>query len=356
MSIRFACQHCKQRLNVREDKAGKVAKCPKCKKTITVPTPEEAEAARAAREKESPPAEHSIPAEETKAANQSRPPSNIPLSNESEVDANPIDSPPTKAEVAEADGQGEKTEKQEGDASDSEENPFAAFAVYDEEVELVYDVGEVEAAVTEPSETLPVDPNKVAVPRAAIYTQGVMLGVVAIVAFTLGILVGGGGGGQPTLEAENGPTVLVGTLQYRDRDNTLRPDNNAIAILLPENPRPKTKIPIQGLRPEFEHPDDTHPGLIAIHQAHGAYARANAKGEFKVKLPGPGAYYIFVLSPHAHRPNSDSPTAKERSRQGLLASYFDDPHGLIRKNKYAFTVKKIEGTTKFHQDFGQTRK
>jgi len=47
MNIRFACEHCGQKLSVPPDKAGRKARCPKCKESFRIPSAQEATTALA---------------------------------------------------------------------------------------------------------------------------------------------------------------------------------------------------------------------------------------------------------------------------------------------------------------------
>ena len=152
MSIKFACEHCGQRLNVKSKQAGLRAKCPKCKGKIKVPEATD-------------------------------------------------DAPHQPAEVVEEDAH--------EDAGQSEaENPYAEFVVYDDEVEWQYESDDDDYAPRLENAT---DLNRVAVPRGVLYAQGILLVVIAAVSFILGILVAGGGS-QEAADAVSVPCVLSGTV------------------------------------------------------------------------------------------------------------------------------------------------
>src|SRR5436190_8898336 len=69
---------------------------------------------------------------------------------------------------------------------ENEDDPYAQFVVYDE-TELVYDDA---TPITQPGGT-PSIQDRVAVPRYVLYTQGLLLGAVALVCFIFGVLTGG---------------------------------------------------------------------------------------------------------------------------------------------------------------------
>jgi hypothetical protein len=251
MPIRFVCENCGARLSVSSRKAGTQAKCPKCHGGITVPAPDSAQ-------------EH---------------PEAI--------------SPPAIA--------GEDVGQQQ-----PSDDPFAQFAVYDVESELVYDNGEEEGRPTAPAG--PIDPNKLAISRSVLYAQGILLGLVALGSFAIGVLVGLGTTGS---NSDTGgiphPCLISGMVAVQNDGGDTSADVGAVAVVVPRDVRPEQKADIVGLRPQDPPPGDSHAGLRAIRSVGGDYTRADEEGRFQLKVPDQGNYFLLVISASASRRDGDQP-------------------------------------------------
>jgi hypothetical protein len=244
MPIRFVCESCGARLSVSSRKAGTRAKCPKCHGTITVPG--------------------SQPQRERTAT--------VPRPDDAVEDAAP---------------------------PQADEDPFAQFAVYDVESELVYDTD------TEQNETAlsgPVDPSKLAVSRTVLYAQGALLGVVALFSFAVGVLVGLGGSHDENREGSVAePCLISGTVSEQDRGGEIQADVGAVAIVVPRDVRPDQKADIVGLRPQDPEPAEGHLGLRSISSIGGDYARTDEDGRFELQVPDRGSYFLLIISARASR-------------------------------------------------------
>jgi DNA-directed RNA polymerase subunit RPC12/RpoP len=261
MPIRFVCEHCGQRLSVGTDKAGARAKCPKCKGPILVPTPK------------------LIAAEHAQAAP------------DSEAAAPPVD------DRTEAD--------QQRDAEEGYQDPFAQFMVYDD-TELVYASEEAEDfPAAEPGW---IDPTKVAVPRYLLYMQGVLLGVVCLASFAMGVIVGRQSmGGRDPQQLGPSPCLISGRIEYLDDRRTQRPDEGAVAIVLPQDVRPEQRAEVSGLLPIDPLPDENHPGLQTIRSIGGDYARADENGDYQLRVGDTGKYFVLFISRHKRQVDTDRP-------------------------------------------------
>jgi len=212
-------------------------------------------------------------------------------------------------------------------------DPFSEFVVYDD-ADLVYESSAGEAAPTR-GPALPVDTNKLAVPRWVLYTQGALLAVVALLAFVLGLHLGGE---SPPESAEAVPCRVEGRLEYRTAGGPSAPDAGAVVIVLPADLRPDEKLSIDGLRPDQPPPPGDHPSLLGIGILGGAYARSDEQGRFSVQLPRPGVYFVLFLSRHASRPSGIQP---EGSHLAQLGRYFLPADELLGGNNYRWSSEKI---------------
>lgn len=274
MPIRFACEHCGQRLSVSSKKAGARGKCPKCKERLTIP----------------------------------------------EADAEP------------AEGTTEASD-QEDDAGGS---PYSEFVVYDDEAEWVYESDESTAPAPAVGIT---DLNRVAVPRSVLYAQGVLLAVVALASFVLGILIGSSGETQ-VVELPAQPCVLTGLVQYVGGSGQNRPDNGAIVLVVPTEERPsrESKAEVAGLRPGDPIPRDDSDNLRIIRSIGGAYTRVDADGQFQVRLPDAGRYYVLVVSGNAYRNAGQDPN---RADIAQLGNYVLPATDLLGQSKYQWQEQTI---------------
>ena len=127
-------------------------------------------------------------------------------------------------EPSAGDGVGETATAEEGE---NEDDPYGQFVVYDE-TELVYDDA---APLPHPGGT-PSAHDRVAVPRYVLYTQGLLLGAVALTCFIFGVLTGGTFFSAPSKSAK-GPCKITGTVRYASGNQRL-PDEGAVIIVLPD--------------------------------------------------------------------------------------------------------------------------
>ena len=251
MPIRFVCENCDARLSVSSRKAGTQAKCPKCHSAITVPKPEQT-------------------LERPEAV-----------------------APSTVAGTD--DGQQQPYD-----------DPFAQFAVFDVESELVYDTEEEDSGAT--AVVGPVDPNKLAISRNVLYAQGALLGFVALISFSIGVLVGLGTSDES--DDASGipqPCLISGMVAVQDDGGDTSADVGAVAIVVPRDVRPEQKADIVGLRPQDTYPVEGHLGLRAITSIGGDYTRADDEGRFELRVPDRGSYFLLVISASARRRGDDQP-------------------------------------------------
>jgi phage FluMu protein Com len=278
MPIKFACQHCDQVLSVSSSKVGKRAKCPKCQQSITIPTAEAAAEARARRKKAAP----------------------------------------------------------AGAEGSAEGDPFSQFVVYDDS-EIVYETDEPEAHA---SDELTVDPNKISVPRSVLYAQGILLGVVALVCFVFGVIVGAATSSSGRVEnALPTPCVITGRVVYASRGNVNTPDVGAVVIALPQNLTLTEKAAIGGLSPDDPAPDETHPSVLAIQNIGGSFSRTDENGQFKLRVADAGDYFILVLSKNVQRPAAADLNKTDLAQMGR---YFTLTLDLLGNRQYRWIPERIK--------------
>jgi predicted Zn finger-like uncharacterized protein len=373
MPIRFRCEHCQARLSVTARKAGARAKCPKCGEKIMVPATSEPGAAEDKRSSGSGApsvVEQSVrppppPVESAVSAGGERPlePFGLAPAMEEPVGAERREEPPAAAPPQEERGSamelpgispGGKSEppvdaattasppppSDAGTAPEKVGDPFSQFVVYDDETEWVYE-GEDEAEPPTAAGTgLPFDATKVAVPRNVLYMQGALLGVVALISFALGLLIGAGGrDGDGAAVHGPQPAVIGGRIVLRTQGDAILPDQGAAAIVLPHQARPEAKLEIVGLRPQDTQLPDDHPTLRAIRSMGGDYARADAEGRFQLQVADRGHYYVLVISATRRHRETELPKA-------ILAQvgrYFRLAPDLFGSHDYRWQTETVRG-------------
>ena len=282
MPIRFACEECGQKLSARSRQVGHVAKCPKCKHDVTVP------------------------ASSTRSSTGSQP--------------------------SEPESPGE---------AEDQDDLYSQFVVYDDDAEWVYE------DETEPSQKAPVAVTieRVSIPRNILYIQGVLLALVAIVAFVFGVLVGSGGSPKETAQAVVRPCTVVGHVHYLTQNGAEIPDEGAVVIVVPKEKQPNAeqRAAVEGLRPSDPLPREDHPALRAIRMLGGAYTRTDENGDYDLRLPAAGEYFVLVLSGNRYRDANEDPV---RADLAEIGGYFLPATVLLGNQRYEWrSVPARAGTT-----------
>ena len=226
------------------------------------------------------------------------------------------------------------------DQSPSGSSPYSEFIVYDDEVEWVYESDDDR----QPAPSIGVtDLNRVAVPRSVLYAQGILLVVVAVVAFVFGIMIGSSS--QPEVaNLAPQPCVLTGQVDYVAGSGQNRPDDGAIVLVVPTDNRPDStnKAAIEGLRPGDPLPQDDSENLRIIQSIGGGYTRVDANGRFQVQLPDHRRYFILVVSSQTYRAGGDE---IDRGDLAQLGNYVTGATELLSNSKYNWrelTMRKDE--------------
>jgi hypothetical protein len=200
-----------------------------------------------------------------------------------------------------------------------------------EGLQLVYDTADRRASVAAP----PIAGDLITVPRYVLYTQGALLGVVALVAFTLGALAGSAVLSPAPPQTE--PCTIRGSVTFTSGPR-MRADAGAAIALLPQTAgRWEERAPVAGLGPGDSPLDDDQRGLSIIRAAGGACARADLNGRFELRLPHPGRYWLLVVS-HERRADQKSGLAADVRN---LTRFFDNPGALLAGHTYRLSSEII---------------
>jgi phage FluMu protein Com len=316
MPIRFACEHCGQKLSVGSHKAGTKANCPRCKTDVLVPADPGAEKVTT----------QSVlvmtgatPVQPPPPASPAEPPAPEPY-------AEPEPEPPPV------------------------EMPYLAFtdAAVDSH-ELVFDTS---APPVARSSTLDApqpfaNHDLVSFPRQVIYVQAGLLVMVALVCFTLGALMGGALLSSPATPVANTPCVISGFVQVTD-GVVKKGDAGAVVIVLPQDRQQlDERAPAAGLRPQDAMPDETNRGLSILRSNGAGFAKADATGKYQVSVPRAGKYFLLVIS-RAKSGNGDEIDSLDLRK---IARFFENANELIGEQKYRFSEERFVADRKFDVSF-----
>jgi hypothetical protein len=350
MPIRFACPHCHQKLSVSSRKAGTSADCPRCKRKLSIPTPppqperippKEIPASQVTESPRSP-ATEPLPKPDPKPA-----PPPVPLSPVAAVSIPPVFELPAAEAAFAPEAPAAESAVAVAEPPPQEAAPEAEEAIWTpdpagyEGMELVYDTtGTSAASVPGGSENT----ELVAIPRYVLYLQGGLIGVVALVAFAIGMLAGSAMLTQPLQPAAAQACVISGSVTFASGPRQL-PDEGAVIALLPQSEaRPDEKAPVAGLRPDDPTPGDTHRGIAILKSAGGGYARADANGRFQLQVPDRGRYLLLVVS---NRSQLRSIEQIQTADIFKLGPYFDNAADLLGNHRYQLTQESIRGDSEF---------
>jgi hypothetical protein len=276
MPITFSCPHCNRRLSVPSKRANTAAVCPKCQEQLTVP-------------------------EKTQAAPRNQ------------------------------------KKKTGGAKASASADPFSEFEVFDlppnEATKVAH---QQKLARSRKLENQPVNPATLAVPRHVLYLQGGLLLVLAVTAFSLGLLVGQQGGLQDDQGAAGlQPAVITGKVTYVSEDGLTISDDNCSIFLLPRETFPTTKITVEDLQP-------TDLGLEEIKRIGGAHSQADVKGEFRINLPAGGRFALLAIS--ANRKRTRDISAEDLAGIG---TYFESTQELLGDREYRWSTEVIRDNREF---------
>jgi hypothetical protein len=216
---------------------------------------------------------------------------------------------------------------------ENEDDPYSQFVVYDD-AELVYDDG---THIPHPGDA-PSAHDRVSVPRYVLYTQGLLLGAVALTCFIFGVLTGGTFFSAPAKSAK-GPCTITGTVRYASGNQKL-PDDGAVIIVLPDTKDAGQRASVAGMRPDEPLPETPLVGVQQIRDMGGGYTRAGPQGDFSLNLASGGKYYVLVLSSHTRRAAKDEVKVMDVR---TLGQFMDGAIDLLGDSKYQLTSETFRG-------------
>ncbi len=155
----------------------------------------------------------------------------------------------------------------------------------------------------------------------------------------------------PVEEADAGRQVAFrGRLTYRTENGERKADRGARIIVLPVERKGTAKLSVTGLR-SGDQAEDQQFAETGIRTLGGDVATTTDTGEFEIKLPGSGQFYILALSNSLSRDEEADVSDVEEA----LASYFERPTQLLGRFMQHFEEVRYsgDGVTPWDFSFGQ---
>ncbi|MGZ0171802.1 MAG: hypothetical protein ACKVHE_19845, partial [Planctomycetales bacterium] len=154
-----------------------------------------------------------------------------------------------------------------------------------------------------------------------------------------------------TKEESDGRSVAFrGRLIYRTAEGDRKADRGARVIVLPVERKGTAKLSVAGLR-SGDQAEDQLFAANGIRTLGGDVVTTDESGEFEIKLPGSGLFYILAMSNSVSRDEAvDSSEVEE-----ALGSYFERPAQLLGRVMHHFEEVRYsgDGVTPWDYSFNQ---
>lgn len=195
-------------------------------------------------------------------------------------------------------------------------------------------------------------PPYVLISRKLVFLQAALMFLITLLLAWGGYFLGSRRG-APALELESGEILLSGTVLYWDDKQQVMPDQGAVVLLLPADRRPDSPLSARVFQPG-QRPKPNDPNLLKLEEWNGAVARVDAAGNYRLAIPGPGKYWVLVVSHRARRPREQ---AVPREVMQRLQTWFTPAGVLIGRSKYLFQQVEIppdaDGPVHLNHFFGK---
>jgi len=141
-----------------------------------------------------------------------------------------------------------------------------------------------------------------------------------------------------------------GRITYRSADGDRKADRGSRVIVLPVERKGTAKLSVTGLR-TGDAEEDQQFAAAGIRTLGGDVATTDDSGEFEIKLPGSGQFYILAMSNSVSRDDAADATEVEQA----LASYFERPTQLLGRVMHHFEEVRYsgDGVTPWDYSFNQ---
>ena len=141
------------------------------------------------------------------------------------------------------------------------------------------------------------------------------------------------------VEANDGRYLAFrGRITFRTTDGDRKADRGARVLVLPVARKGTAKLSITGLR-TGDQEEDQQFATAGIRTLGGDVSTANDSGEFEIKLPGSGQFYILAMSNSVSRDEAVDAAEVEQA----LAAYFERPSQLLGRVMHHFEEVRYSG-------------
>ena len=295
-SVQFNCPHCQLGLSVPEHRAGTDVRCPGCKKAVNVPASSE--------------------------PLKGPPPPPRPPKIEVPTDPVPVLEPVLQSPEIEA--------KPLSGASAAMVHPPAETP----------GVSPPEAPPADQSTQQRLDDlarrHRISLSRSVIYTQGALLAGVGLAGLFLGLLIGWGTSDDSLIQETRESATVLGRVTYAD-DRFDTADPGAVVIILPRGTFPSEKMPIDSLKPGDEPISEDDPIVKEIRRMGGDIARTGSNGQFRLRVPTAGSFYLLAISHNRPRKGEINVTHLDE-----ISRYFRGTSELIGNQSYRWTRESLK--------------
>tara|TARA_R110002072_G_scaffold155657_2_gene306003 strand:- start:11436 stop:12782 length:1347 start_codon:yes stop_codon:yes gene_type:complete len=152
-------------------------------------------------------------------------------------------------------------------------------------------------------------------------------------------------------DANDGRYVAFrGRITYRTADGDRKADRGARVLALPVARKGTAKLSVIGLR-TGDQDEDQQFAVAGIRTLGGDISTADESGEFEIRLPGSGQFYILAMSNSVSRDEAVDNAEVEQA----LAAYFERPTQLLGRVMHHFEEVRCsgEGVTPWDYSFTQ---
>ena len=188
----------------------------------------------------------------------------------------------------------------------------------------------------------------VEITRVALYSVGGLIVGVAIVAFLLGWSLGGQFGGAPA-DSRSIARSISGTLHYTTRRGGIAADSEAVVAAFPVQHRPDEKLEPMLFRPNVAPSEVPSERIQVIRSWGGDFARTDGNGGFELRLPGPGEYFLLLISNHSKRSHDHPITSTEAVEIGRYVRATE----AIEANDFVWRKQLITQSISIEHVFGR---
>ncbi len=146
------------------------------------------------------------------------------------------------------------------------------------------------------------------------------------------------GDAAPTDSNDGRSLAFRGRITYRTADGDRKADRGARVLVLPVARKGTAKLSVVGLR-TGDQDEDQQFAVAGIRTLGGDVSTTNESGEFEIRLPGSGQFYILAMSNSVSRDEAIDNAEVEQA----LANYFERPSQLLGRVKHHFEEVRYSG-------------